>query len=76
MNEATLKKLLGSIKAPAKGRFTTVTLATKSKSYYTFIVSGSERQFSFDEELPGIVRLETETGIKWVECSEIEAVEI
>ena len=76
MNEATVKKILGSSKAPAKGKFTIVTLTTKSKYYYTFNVSESERQFSFDEELPGVIRLDIETGTRWVECSEIEAVEI
>jgi len=76
MNGIILEKVLNKIKAENGGG--TVVLNTKSGASYTFEISNEDRQYSFDDNANKIevIRLETETGTKWVDVSSIESIEI
>ena len=76
MNGIILHSILGGIRTENGGG--TVVLNTKSGASYTFEISNEDRQYSFDDNANKIevIRLETETGTKWVDVSSIESIEI
>ena len=76
MNGIILHSILDGIRTNNGGG--TVVLNTKSGASYTFEITNEDRQYSFNDNLNSIevIRLETETGTKWIDCSSIESIEI
>lgn len=77
MNGKILCDILDNIET--ENREGTVVLNTKSGCSYSFCISEIDRQYSFSDNKHGdfdVIRLETETGTKWVDVSSIESVEI